>query len=231
MQRRSSALAPAKPPIFVPIVLLLVAASVGYAWATCGPAFEAERRTPVVLAQLTIVGHAQNAVGTLIVKRADGRVDQLRGRGSLPLYEGDECRTERGSKALIRFADGTQVALNEGTTFLLRGRTERARGVLRIFRLLIGEMWMKTPGPQALEVETPAATAATKGTEFNIRVLSDGKSILTVIEGMVEFRNEFCSPCSTGKAAQSIAERGKRCTDPVPVSLAPAIAWIADVVR
>jgi ferric-dicitrate binding protein FerR (iron transport regulator) len=219
------------PPIIIPIVLLLVAASIGYARANCGPPFEAARQRPVLVAQLTPVGHAQNAVGTLIVKRADGRVDQLRGRGSLPLYEGDECRTERGGKAFIQLADGTQVALNEGTTFVLRGRMERGGGVLRVFRLLIGEMWMKTPGPQALEVEAPAATAAVRGTEFNIRVLPDGKSILTVIEGMVEFRNEFCSPCSAAKATQSVAERGRRCTDPVPADAARAAAWIADVVR
>jgi ferric-dicitrate binding protein FerR (iron transport regulator) len=183
-----------------------------------------------LLGQIAPVGNAENAVGTLIVRRADGRVDQLRDKGLLPLYEGDECRTERGSQAYIRLADGTQLAMNEETTLTVRARTERARGIIRIFKVFLGEIWMKTTTPRPIEVETPVATAAIKGTEFNIKVLPDGRSILTVVEGLVEFGTPF-GTCPIPTSAQSLGERGKRCTKPVPVNPAPVIAWIASVVR
>ena len=43
---------------------------------------------PVVpaAAQLNAIGNVENAVGTVAVQRADGRVDRIRGKGSLPLY-------------------------------------------------------------------------------------------------------------------------------------------------
>jgi ferric-dicitrate binding protein FerR (iron transport regulator) len=185
----------------------------------------------VQIAQRTPIGNAENAIGTLTVKRADGRVEQLRGRGFLPLHEGDECKTERASRAFIRLADGTQLAMNEGTTLTVRARRERGGGIVRLFKLLLGELWMKTPGATPIEVETPVATAAIKGTEFNLQVLPDGKSILTVLDGLVELKNEFCSPCPVSAARQSFGERGKRCTEPVPVDPAAVIAWIGNVVR
>jgi ferric-dicitrate binding protein FerR (iron transport regulator) len=213
MDRERCTVALVTPRVLAAVVLALALAGYGRASA-----------------QLATVGQAENAVGTLIVKRADGRVEQLRGKGSLPLHEGDECKTERGSQALIRLADGTQLAMNEETTFIVRARTERARGVTRIFKLFIGEMWMKTPGPKSIEVETPVATAAIKGTEFNIQVLPDGRSILTVVEGVVEFGTPF-GTCPIRTSTQSFGERGKRCTKPVPINPAPVIAWIANVVR
>jgi ferric-dicitrate binding protein FerR (iron transport regulator) len=184
---------------------------------------------PVLLAQMIPVGHAENALGTLVVKRADGRLEQLRGRGSLPLFEGDECRTERGSQAYIRLGDGTQLAMNEDTTFTVRTREARGGGGVRVFNLLLGEMWMRTTGSRPIEVHTPAATAAIKGTEFNIKVLSGGRSILTVVQGMVEFRNESCSPCATGSVQQSTADRGQPCSSPAPVDAAAVVGWAARV--
>ena len=189
-----------------------------------------DQRAPVMLAQLAPVGNVEAVVGTFVIRRSDGRVDEMKGKSPLPIFEGDECRTERASKAFIRLADGTQVAMNEETTFVVRSRGERGRGVIRIFRLLLGEMWFKTSQPTPLEVETPVAIAAIKGTEFNMKVAADGQSLLTVIDGVVEFGTPF-GTCPIPRSSQSVGERGKRCTKPVPINPAPAIAWIADVVR
>ena len=156
-------------------------------------------------------------------------MDQLKGKGSLPLYEGDECKTEKASKAAIRLADGTQVAMNEETIFRVQVRRERAQGITRIFKLLVGEMWIKTAEPVPIEVETPVATAAIKGTEFNLRVQPDGKSILTVVQGVVEFGTPF-GTCPIRTATVSYGERGKKCTKPAPIDPTPAIAWITGLV-
>jgi YVTN family beta-propeller protein len=61
---------------------------------------------PLVVAQLAPIGNVEHATGTLVIRRSDGRIDQLRAKGTAPLFPGDECRTERASKALVRMADG-----------------------------------------------------------------------------------------------------------------------------
>jgi class 3 adenylate cyclase len=48
--------------------------------------------------------------------------------------------------------------MNEETALTIRGRADRGRGVVRLFKLVIGELWMRTAGPAPIEIETPAAT-------------------------------------------------------------------------
>jgi hypothetical protein len=211
----------------VAVVVIALWASVPVAFATHTSL--GDDRT-IVVAQLTVAGSVENAVGSVIVRRTDGRIEQIRGKGSLPVYEGDECRTERASLAYIKLSDGTQIAINEDTTFTIRSRTERARGLTRILKMVGGEMWMKTAGPKQIEIETPVATAAIKGTEFNLRVTPEGKSVLTVVEGVVEFGTPF-GTCPIPASSQSVGERGKRCTKPAPVNPTSAISWISGVVK
>lgn len=183
-------------------------------------------------AQLTPVGTAKNAInGILVITRADGSSVRLQGKGAVELFEGDKLTTGEKAQALIEFTDGTRVALNEQTTFVVLSRQDRATGLVRILRLLLGEIWVKTSaGPRPIEVETPVASAAIRGTEFNMKVLADGRSELTVVEGLVEFGTAF-GTCPIRAGTTSVGERGKRCTRPAPVDAQPAIAWTADVLK
>lgn len=184
-----------------------------------------------VPAQSAQVGTAQNAIGVLVVVRSDGIEDRLQGKGSLQLFEGDVLKTEPASQALIEFKDGIQVALNENTTFKILSRWEKAKGITRIIRLKQGEIWVKTgEGPKPLEVETPVATAAVRETEFNIKVQEDGQSVLTVIQGIVEFGTAF-GTCPIRTSTISYGVRGKRCTKPAPADVKPVIAWTEAVLK
>ncbi len=182
-------------------------------------------------AQLVSVGVAKNAIGELTVTRSDGRTERLRGRGAMPLYEGDELMTGPGAKAIIELHDGTRVALNEQTAFVIRSRWQRDTGITRILRLFVGEIWVKTlEEPRPLEVETPVANASIRRTEFNLKVFSDGRSVLTVLEGVVAFGTAF-GTCPIRAGTTSVGERGKKCTKPAPVNVKPAIAWVGEVVK
>lgn len=177
------------------------------------------------------VGVAKNAIGVLIVTRADGRMERLQGHGAMPLYDGDELKTGAETKALIELHDGTRCAMNEETTFVIRSRWHRDTGITRIFRLLLGEIWVKTlGGPRPLEVETPVANASIRETEFDLKVFPDGRSVLTVVEGVVAFGTAF-GTCPIGARTMSVGERGKKCTRPSPVDVKPAVLWVADVVK
>lgn len=184
-----------------------------------------------VSAQSGQLGTAENAIGTLVVVRPDGIEERLQGKASLQLFEGDHLRTEAISQALIEFQDGIQVALNERTTFKILSRWEKAKGITRIIRLKQGEIWVTTGvGPKPLEVETPVAVAAVRETEFNIKVLEDGQSILTVIEGIVEFGTAF-GTCPIRTSTVSYGVRGKRCTKPALTDVRPVIAWTEAILK
>ena len=180
----------------------------------------------LVAAQTTLLGTAQTAIGTLVVVRPDQIEDRLQGTGSVPLYEGDVLRTEAASQALMTLQDGIEVALNAHTSLKLLYRWEKAHGITQILRLQQGEVWVKTgAGPTQLEVETPVATAAVRGTEFTIKVQDDGQTTLTVIEGTVEFGTAF-GTCPIKTSTMSYGVRGKRCTKPAPTDVKPALAWL-----
>lgn len=175
------------------------------------------------------VGVAKNAKGTLVVVREDGIEQRLRGKGVLALFEGDVLRTDDKSGALIELSSGIQVGLNRNTSFKIVSRWEKENGTTRILRLSHGMLWVKTSGgPKPLEVETPVAVAVVKGTEFVIEALKDGNSILTVIEGLVEFGTAF-GTCPIRTSTISYAVQGRKCTKPAVADVRPATAWTAEL--
>lgn len=177
------------------------------------------------------VANAVNAIGDFTVFRTDGIQEQLEGKGSLPIYEGDRVKTGKGSQALMEFSNGIQVALNEDTDFLILSRWEASKGFTRILRLSTGEVWVKTMGgPKPLEIETPVATAAVKQTEFDLKVQPDGQTTLTVVEGIVEFGTAF-GTCPIKTSTISYGNRGKKCTKPAPVDVAPNVAWTQGILK
>jgi hypothetical protein len=123
-----------------------------------------------------------------------------------------------------------QVAMNESTEILIQSRWEKGKDITRILRLMKGEIWvLADKGPTLLEVETPVATVAITGTEFNLHVAPDGQTSLTVLEGMVAFGTAFNS-WDVPAAMKSEASRGTRCRKPQPVDVRSVTAW-SDAVR
>jgi ferric-dicitrate binding protein FerR (iron transport regulator) len=180
---------------------------------------------PKAPAQGVPVGNAQNAVGTLVVVRTDGIEHRLQGRGSLPLFEGDVLRTEPGSQAMVQLRPGTPVALNEKTSLKILSRWDKTAGTIRILRVSQGEVWAKAgSGQSALEIETPAAVAAARDAEIDLKVAEDGQSALTVVTGTAEFGTPF-GVCSVRSGTASVGARGAACTAPQPANAAAAVGW------
>lgn len=177
------------------------------------------------IAQGVPVGTAQNAVGTLVVVRTDGIEHRLQGRGSLPLFEGDVLRTEPASQAMVQVRPGIPVALNEKTSLKILSRWEKTAGTIRILRVSQGEVWAKAgSGQSALEIETPAAMAAVRDAEIDLKVAEDGQSGLTVVSGSAEFGTPF-GACVVRSGTASMGARGAACTAPQPTNAAAAVGW------
>ncbi|MEK7476968.1 MAG: FecR family protein [Candidatus Coatesbacteria bacterium] len=100
---------------------------------------------------------------------------------SAPVFPGDAVITLAESRARLQFADGTRLSLGPSSRMhiaLPSGRTRRlslAAGFARFWAA-------KLPG--GLEVSTPTAIAAVKGTDFALAV-SDAATDISVVEGEV----------------------------------------------
>ncbi len=201
------------------------------------------RKIPVVLFVilcLSATGLAQIA-GKML--SALGRVDVQ--RGSQPfapaangqtLNAGDIVRTGPQSRAVILLADETQLKLNANTqlqlaavrqssNLLVRVAQAGARADQSILNLSSGEAWLRSKKtPAAMSVRTPAVTAAIRGTEFDLRVAGDGESVVTVLDGSVDYRNDlgfvFVNPGEQGRA-----RRGQAPTKTVILNPRDAVQW------
>jgi len=110
--------------------------------------------------------------------------DRLRNR--------DLVATSANTRAALRFTDdGSILRLNPNSRVRLTSGDERGV-VVRTLQLEFGELWTRVTRHQGttLRVQTPAGVAAVKGTEFVVRVDSNGVTTVLTLEGVVEFFNQ-----------------------------------------
>ena len=93
---------------------------------------------------------------------------------------GDKLRTNKKSRAEIALAKSI-LRLNANTTLILQDIKEDNTALID---LLNGAAYFFSLAPKSLEVVTPSAIAAVRGTEFFINV-EDEKTFLTIFEGEV----------------------------------------------
>ncbi|HEY2931729.1 MAG TPA: tetratricopeptide repeat protein [Acidobacteriota bacterium] len=149
-----------------------------------------------------VAGKLISVQGTVEVQPA-GQPRWVAGISNQILNAGDILRTGRQSRAVVLLADETQLKLNANTqlqlnavrqtsNLLVRLALSGARADQSILNLATGEAWVRSKKtPASLSVKTPAVTAAIRGTEFDIRVAPDGESTAIVLEGSIDYRNDF----------------------------------------
>lgn len=115
------------------------------------------------------------------------------------LLGGDVLRTNAVGQLAILFADRTQVRLGRNSALQVK---QMRPGGDAMLNLQSGTMWARAQrGGQGLAVETPAATAAIRGTDWTLTVKGDQTSLI-VLEGQVELKNDQGSvQVSQGEAA------------------------------
>lgn len=115
------------------------------------------------------------------------------------LLPGDVLRTNATGQLAVLFADQTQMRLARNTSLVVKG----LGGGDSAFGLQSGTIWGRAQrGGLGLTVDTPAASAAIRGTDWSLAVGADGRTTLIVLEGLVELSNEFGSvSVAEGEAA------------------------------
>jgi predicted Zn-dependent protease len=181
---------------------------------------------------------AQEPGGRLI--SIQGQVEVLRGSRTLPatvgllVQAGDVIRSGATARAAILLSDGTQLKLAPNSTIQVKQVSPRrpgqvtpaaAGGLKTILQFFLGEGWLRSTGPaDQLEIETPAATVATKGTEFALAVAPDGGSTLAVVEGLVRYANPQ-GAVLVAQGEQASAQVGQAPTKRVLLSPLDAVQW------
>jgi tetratricopeptide (TPR) repeat protein len=121
------------------------------------------------------------------------------------LFASNYVRTGAYSRMGLLFQDLTQVRLAEKTLMQIKA-SARAPGERTTLRLEQGRSWSQTNStPANLYLETPSATAAIRGTDWEIEIFEGGRSQLTVLAGEVEFFNPQGSvTVGRNEAAQAV---------------------------
>ncbi len=143
------------------------------------------------------------------------------------LFAGNFVRTGSYARMGLLFRDQTQIRLNEKTILLVKKTrsivNEKGTTLLRLNR---GRVWTRSRTvPLGLIMETPSATAAIRGTSWEMTVDEDSTSILTVFKGEVVFYNDF-GRIIVGQNEQARAELGKAPVKIVLVSPRDRVQWV-----
>jgi Tfp pilus assembly protein PilF len=105
---------------------------------------------------------------------------------NLALAAGDRLRTGERSRATVRLADLSILRLTESTTIEI-GEAPGAKASLKVNS---GSTYLHSrQNPRDLFLETPVVSGAIRGTEFNLAVAEDGRTVLTLLEGEVTLQN------------------------------------------
>ncbi|WP_414472741.1 FecR domain-containing protein [Microvirga sp. M2] len=101
---------------------------------------------------------------------------------------GDVLRTNAIGNLAILFADRTQIRVGRNSTLTVNDIAGSAGGTTTL-GLETGQIWARAArGGSGVEVKTPAAVAAIRGTDWSLSV-EGGRTSLMVLEGVVELRN------------------------------------------
>ena len=164
--------------------------------------------------------------GKLVVKRkGTAKVVDLSSNGVL--YVGDVVGTGPDSKAKLLFNDGSQFGLNAKSAVEITAPTKTANGRQSFVRALSGQIWARLRPGNA--VQTPSATLGVAGTVINLDIADDGVTTLTVVDGEVDFYNNFGATV-VGTSQQSTARPDAAPTKPITIPNAGLIIeWAVDL--
>lgn len=160
----------------------------------------------------------QSTKNALLQRSGNASSIALKKRTSL--YANDVVQTASDGNASLLLTDGSQLRLGGNTKVEVTARTQVKGGRQSFFRALSGEIFARLkPGSAA-----PSRTAivGVRGTLVHLQVSDDGTTTLTVLEGSVDFFNEFGS-VTVNAGQQSTAALGQAPTAPVTAPNLPTV--------
>lgn len=177
------------------------------------------------------LGAAEAAAPTCVLLTIEGKVDvaakgtpQWRpGRTNQPLQIGDRLRTGLRSRATLRWSDLSIARVDELTSIEIQP-PEKAAANPQLDLRSGASYFFSRERPDSIGFRTPVASGAIRGTEFNLAVEENGRTVLTLIDGEVTLRNDQ-DEVVLKSGEQGVAEAGRAPTKTAVVDAINIIQW------
>jgi hypothetical protein len=141
---------------------------------------------------------------------------------AMTIYTGGEVWAKESATARIQL-DESMIRVAPNTIFTLKPATDQTVTL----DLAQGQVWLNVEGlapGETLEVQTPDAVAAVRGTRFSVRVLSEGGTIVSTREGAVAV-TAAGSTVLVEAGTQSTVLPGSIPGEPAPLSIPELGLW------
>ncbi len=146
----------------------------------------------------------------------------------MAIYGGGQVRTGAESSARLELLEGI-VRLSADTVFTVEESKSRQGTLLTTLSLQEGRLWAHLVPGQSHEfaVETGCAVAAVRDTDFSVKVVSDGETLVSVAEGEVELTAQDQGVTVTA-GEQATVETDQPPGEPEPMSDEELILWATE---
>lgn len=129
--------------------------------------------------------------GNVFVKREKNEIF-IPAKLNMILYEGDRLWVRENSFAILTFSDRSILRIFPNSQVdivkLLKDKGKESS----IFRLLIGKLWMTVERMlnigERIEIQTSMVVAGIRGTSWVVEVKEDGRTIISILEGIVTIK-------------------------------------------
>jgi len=150
----------------------------------------------LLVGSVSATGAAEPARALHELLQPQGEVEVLRkgasawtpARTNLALFPGDTVRTGKDSRAAIRLSNDSVIRMDQLTIMRLpEPISPRKRFMVNLLKGAI--YFFHRERPVETDFETPLVSGAIRGTEFNLAVADNGRTVLTLVEGAVDLSN------------------------------------------
>ena len=173
---------------------------------------------------ISIIGRGD----TRVTSRSDWHAATVRQQISAGAF----VRTHDLSEVALLLQDQTQLRLNQDS--MVQIKKVSSAGATTELELTRGRVWAQAKRkiftqdpslPPAVMVQTPNATAAIRGTEWELAVDERGAATLTVLSGVVDFYNQF-GRVFVSPNEQAHVEPGKAPTKMLLTNAQERVQWV-----
>jgi Flp pilus assembly protein TadD len=136
---------------------------------------------------------------------------------------GDRLRTGLRSRATLRWSDRSILRVDQLTSMEIQ--PPQKAGVKPQLELKSGATYFfSREKPEDIQFRTPVASGAIRGTEFNLAVGDDGRTVLSLIEGEVQLANALGQATLQG-GQQGVVDPGRAPTNAPLINAVNVIQW------
>src|SRR5439155_1260848 len=139
------------------------------------------------------------------------------------LRGGERLRTGLLSRATLRLSDKSVLRINELTTLKIQPPPRFSNAP--VLDLGAGSTYFfSREKPATVEFRTPLASGAIRGTEFHLAVAGDGRTVLSLLDGLVTLTNSS-GGIELKSGEQGIVEAGKAPSRTAVIQAINVIQW------